>query len=65
MAGELIATGAQGLGHLHDAARNNFDTAQVIAVMVVIILIGMAVDGIFTVADRRIRSKRGLLAVPA
>lgn len=65
MAGELIATGAQGLGHLQDTARASFDTAQVLAVMVVIILIGMAVEAMFSVADRRIRGKRGLLAVPA
>jgi NitT/TauT family transport system permease protein len=61
MAGELIATGAQGLGHLQDTARQQFDTPQVLAVMVVIILIGMAVDALFAVADRRIRGKRGLL----
>lgn len=65
MAGELIATGAQGLGHLQDTARASFDTAQVLAVMVVIILIGMAVEALFSVADRRIRGRRGLLAQPA
>jgi NitT/TauT family transport system permease protein len=65
MAGELIATGAQGLGHLQDFARNDFDVALVLAVMVVIILIGMTVEGMFSVIDRRIRGKRGLVAVPA
>jgi NitT/TauT family transport system permease protein len=61
MAGELIATGAQGLGHLQETARQQFDTSSVIAVMVVIILIGMAVDFGFGVVDRRVRSRRGLL----
>jgi NitT/TauT family transport system permease protein len=65
MAGELIATGAQGLGHLQDTARANFDTPQVLAVMVVIILIGMAVEALFSAADRRVRGKRGLVAAPA
>lgn len=65
MAGELIATGAQGLGHLQDLARNNFDTALVLAVMVVIILIGMAVEAFFGILDRRIRTRRGLVLTPA
>lgn len=65
MAGELIATGAQGLGHLQDTARQQFDTPQVLAVMVVIIIIGMLVDGLFAAADRRIRGKRGLLVETA
>jgi NitT/TauT family transport system permease protein len=65
MAGELIATGAQGLGHLQDTARQQFDTPQVMAVMVVIILIGMAVEAMFGVADRRLRTKRGLVAATA
>jgi len=62
MAGELIATGAQGLGHLQDTARHQFDAPLVIAVMVMIIIIGMVVDYGFSIADRRIRSRRGLLA---
>jgi NitT/TauT family transport system permease protein len=61
MAGELIATGAQGLGHLQETARQQFDTSAVMAVMVVIILIGMAVDFGFGVVDRRVRARRGLL----
>jgi NitT/TauT family transport system permease protein len=61
MAGELIATGAQGLGHLQDTARQQFDTPTVMAVMVVIILIGMAVDFGFGAVDRRIRTRRGLV----
>lgn len=61
MAGELIATGAQGLGHLQDVAREQFNTPLVIAVMVVIIVIGMAVDLGFGAIDRRMRSRRGLV----
>lgn len=62
MAGELISTGAQGLGHLLEGARQRFDTAEVLAVLVVIVVIGLAVDLlIFGVIDRRIRARRGLL----
>lgn len=61
MAGELIATGAQGLGHLQETARQQFDTSAVMAVMVVIVLIGMAVDFGFGLVDRRVRARRGLL----
>jgi NitT/TauT family transport system permease protein len=63
MAGELITTGALGLGQLMQSSRERLDTAEVLAIMVVIVAIGMAVDLlVFGVADRRIRAKRGLLA---
>jgi NitT/TauT family transport system permease protein len=62
MAGELISTGAQGLGHLQDTYRQQFQAGKVIAVMLVIIAVGMLVELGFNVADRRIRSRRGLLA---
>jgi NitT/TauT family transport system permease protein len=62
MAGELISTGAQGLGHLQDTARQQFQSDTVIAVMLVIIAIGMVVEFGFAAADRRVRGKRGLLA---
>lgn len=61
MAGELIATGARGLGHLQDVARQNFDAPKVMAVMVMILLIGMAVDVLLGLIDRRVRSRRGLV----
>jgi NitT/TauT family transport system permease protein len=60
MAGELIATGARGLGHIQDVARQQFDAPKVMAVMVMIVVIGMAVDFVLGLMDRRIRSRRGL-----
>ncbi|HEX8100671.1 MAG TPA: ABC transporter permease [Actinomycetota bacterium] len=61
MAGELIATGARGLGHLQDVARQQFDAPKVMAVMVMIVAIGMAVDFVLGTLDRRVRARRGLL----
>jgi NitT/TauT family transport system permease protein len=62
MAGELIVTaGAQGLGHFQEVARNQFRADLVIATMVVIIAIGMLVESGFSVWDRRVRGRRGLL----
>jgi len=62
MAGELIAGAAQvGLGHSLVTAQEQFNSAEVIALMVVIVLIGMIVDlVIFGTLDRRVRVKRGL-----
>lgn len=61
MAGELIATGARGLGHLQDVARQQFNAPKVMAVMVMILVIGMAVDVLLGLVDRRVRARRGLL----
>jgi sulfonate transport system permease protein len=61
MAAELIVAGARGLGHLIARAGAQYDTALVLAAMIVIMLVGIAVDGLFAWADRRVRSKRGLL----
>jgi NitT/TauT family transport system permease protein len=61
MAGELIvpASGANGLGHLLDRSP---DVASILAVVVVIAVIGVAVEYLIVgTIDRRIRSKRGLL----
>lgn len=61
MAGELIISGALGLGQLMNISREALDTQTVIAVMVVIVLIGMAVDlAVFGALDLRIRARRGL-----
>lgn len=62
MAGELISTGGKGLGHLLDANRQVFLVSRIFAVMLAIIIVGMLVEALFGVLDRRIRSKRGLLA---
>jgi NitT/TauT family transport system permease protein len=60
MAGELISTGARGLGHF--MVRAGFRTEDLLAAMAVIAVIGVAVDYLFAVVDRRIRRRRGLLA---
>jgi NitT/TauT family transport system permease protein len=62
MAGELISTGNKGLGHLLDANRQLWQTSNIFAVMLMIIVVGMLVEAVFSVVDRRVRSKRGLLA---
>jgi NitT/TauT family transport system permease protein len=61
MAGELIATGSKGLGHLLDASQQQFRTDLVLAVMLMIVLIGMFVEGALGLVDRRVRGRRGLL----
>jgi NitT/TauT family transport system permease protein len=63
MAAELLLTAAQatGLGHL--LAQEQLDVPAVLATLAVIVLIGVAVDYlVFTLLDRRIRGRRGLLA---
>ncbi len=62
MAGELIQTGARGLGHLLGRAQSAFDTSLILGAMAIIVIIGVAVDYLFAVVDRRIRRRRGLLA---
>jgi NitT/TauT family transport system permease protein len=61
MAGELIvpAVGASGLGHLLDSSQ---DVAEILALVGVIAVIGVAVDYLIVgTIDRRVRAKRGLL----
>ena len=62
MAAELIIAGARGLGHLIARSWAQYDTALVIATMIVIMLVGICVDALFAWFDRRVRRKRGLLA---
>jgi NitT/TauT family transport system permease protein len=60
MAGELLYVGL-GLGHLLTMGRELNDMAQVIAVMVIIVVIGLLVDFLmFAPAERRIRERWGL-----
>lgn len=61
MAAELFVAGARGLGHLIARAGAQYDTPLVLATMVVIMLVGIAVDALFSWADRRVRRRRGLL----
>jgi len=64
MAGELlvIITGqAPSLGILLNTAQDNLDLSAAIAVMIIILAIGIVVDGVFTKVDLTIRRRRGLL----
>ena len=63
MAGELlVAIGNKpSLGVRLDYARTLSDYPLLISYMIVILIIGIVVDAIFGVADRRIRARRGLL----
>jgi NitT/TauT family transport system permease protein len=64
MAGELlvIITGqAPSLGILLNTSQDNLDLSGAIAIMIIILLIGIAIDTIFTKTDLSIRRRRGLL----
>jgi NitT/TauT family transport system permease protein len=69
LAAELLRVGvAKGLGHILDQSLQTtdgsttvLDPALVIAAMVVIVIIGLAVDWGFAIVDRRIRRRRGML----
>jgi NitT/TauT family transport system permease protein len=64
MAGELIVVIANraSLGQLLQVNRELSDTRGLLAIMVVILAIGIAVDGlVFGQVERRIRARRGLL----
>ncbi len=65
MAGELIFV-TPGIGHLLDVGRNFNDAAQVIAVMVVIVTLGLAVDKLlFARLERWVRFRWGLTGLTA
>ncbi|MBI3292346.1 MAG: ABC transporter permease [Elusimicrobia bacterium] len=60
MAGELLFV-SLGLGHLLQMGRELNDIAQVFAVIVVIVVIGLVVDqGVFAPVERRVRMRWGL-----
>jgi NitT/TauT family transport system permease protein len=63
MAGELlvIILGHPSLGILLNTAQDNQDLTSAISVMIVILIIGIVVDMIFTKADMQVRKRRGLL----
>jgi NitT/TauT family transport system permease protein len=62
MAGELLVVlGGASLGGLLNDDQQNQDMASVISVMIVILFIGIVVDGVFTKLDLAIRNRRGLL----
>jgi NitT/TauT family transport system permease protein len=62
LAAELIIQGGKGLGHSLTEAGNSFDAPTILALMVVIVVIGILIDAGFAALDRRVRSRRGLLA---
>jgi NitT/TauT family transport system permease protein len=63
MAGELlvIVPGHPSIGATMEQARELSDSVGVLASMITIFIIGVLVDSLFSVADRRMRAKRGLL----
>ena len=61
LAAELIIRGGRGLGHSLTRAGRAFDAPAILALMVVIAIIGVAVDAAFAALDRRVRARRGLL----
>jgi NitT/TauT family transport system permease protein len=61
MAAELLLAGARGLGHLLNRAGQELDTPLLLATMIVIMIVGLLVDALFSFVDRRVRRKRGLL----
>lgn len=63
MAGELLVViiGHPSLGILLNTAQDNQDLSGAISIMIVILVIGIAVDTAFTKADSSVRRRRGLL----
>jgi sulfonate transport system permease protein len=63
MAGELlvIILGHPSLGILLNNAQDNQDLTSAISIMLVILVIGIVVDAIFTKTDQAVRRRRGLL----
>jgi NitT/TauT family transport system permease protein len=63
MAGELVVMVADttSIGVLLENAQNLSDMPLAIAIMIVILVIGIAVDAAFSVTDREIRRRWGLI----
>ena len=63
MAGELVVSiiGPPGIGVLLNTDESNLDFASVTSTIIVILIIGVVVDMIFTKADTSLRRRRGLL----
>ncbi|RMI31216.1 ABC transporter permease [Nocardia stercoris] len=62
MAGELLVVigHSPSLGVRLEFARQLSDSTEILATMIVIMLIGIVVDGLFTLADHVVRARRGL-----
>jgi NitT/TauT family transport system permease protein len=67
MAGELVVqvAGSLSLGVLLAGDQEQLDLTSAISVMIVILIIGVVVDGLFTKADVAIRNRRGLIDAAA
>jgi len=61
----VVATNPSPIGQLLQSARNLNDAQQLLAVMVVIFVIGIAVDSVFGLLDTAIRRRWGLLGAEA
>jgi NitT/TauT family transport system permease protein len=63
MAGEIVVqvAGVSSLGVLLEGDQESQDLTSAISVMIVILIIGVVVDGLFTKADLALRNRRGLL----
>jgi NitT/TauT family transport system permease protein len=63
MAGELVVSiiGQFSIGQQLDVDQQNLDFAGATSMIIVILIIGIVVDTLFTKADRTIRRRRGLL----
>lgn len=63
MAGELVVlvTDTASIGVLLENAQNLSDMPSAIAIMIVILLIGVAIDAVFSAVDNRIRQRWGLI----
>jgi len=63
MAGELlvILIGHLSLGILLNNAQDQLDLTSAISIMIVILVIGIVVDGVFSKTDQAVRRRRGLL----
>lgn len=67
MAGELVVliSDTASIGVLLENAQNLSDMPSAIAIMIVILLIGIAIDAVFDAADQRIRRYWGLIGTNA
>ena len=60
MSAELLVAAGPSLGVQLQSARNAGDTQQLLAVMIVILVIGLAVDAVFGRVERAVRTRWGL-----
>ena len=65
MSAELLVAAGASLGVQLQAARNAGDTQQLLAVMIVICVIGVVIDGVFAGIERSVRMRWGLTGAEA